>query len=122
MDKTKQTRVAVHNARRMGKKGADAILTIEGVDWARDRNWKAAVRKALLDAGWEVSSLAVAFGRERFDVVATCHRIGESPQAVAAAKVRRSPVTRGGRPIEGTPAPGGRTMRGKARALRGGRS
>jgi len=118
-DRKKQTRVAVHNARRMGTKSADAILTVGGVDVERDHGWKATIRAQLERAGWDVLSLAVAVQRDRFDVVATCYRHGESPQAIAAAKARRKPVTRGGKPIDG-PVQTGRTMRGKQRALRGG--
>lgn len=117
----KQTRVAIHNARRMGAKAADAILTIKAVDPDRDHGWKAALREVLENEGWEVLSITVAVDRTRFDVVATCYRRGESPQARAEAKARRKPVTRGGRPIGG-PVQTGRTMQGKIRALRGGQS
>lgn len=117
----KQTRVAIHNARRMGARAADAILTINDLDVERETKWKGKLRETLEREGWDVLSLAIAVDRSRFDVVATCYRHGESPQARAKDAVRRKPVTRGGQPIEG-PIPTGRTMQGKVRALRGGQS
>ena len=108
--------VGIYNA---GRKGRAAIIyNVDGLSHTVDRDWKKTLKQSLEKEGWIVVSISVAKDAERFDVVATCHRRGEAPLSQNKAASKGKPVSRGGVAIDG-PVKTGRTMAGKARALRG---